>query len=191
MMYSNKMSLLSFSDSLSMSHDASFSFVWYYWPTPSFPTGLCLFLLPLPLPLHLCLSTFALWLIFSYISPFIPLSLGALVPCSDCTWHELYNGFTALAPLKGITGIPEYLPVSLGVSVFFSCALCYWCIYLPFPGWLPWQFEALRVMSGTPPHQQFYTASKSFWCAVHTVSSSVFWNLGQLYYLLITVSQLL
>lgn len=107
---------------------------------------------PFP-PLYLCLSTLALWIIFSCISPSIPLSFGALVPCSDCIWHDLYNGSTALAALKGITGIPEYLPASLGVSAFFPVpSVIGVSIYHSLAVCLPWQFEALCVMSGTPPH---------------------------------------
>lgn len=163
------MLFLSFSDSLSMwvmmkaLSDTTLAYIscWSLCPSPPFPSTA-----------PLCLPTRSLSL--PPISPSIPLSFGALALCSDCIWHDLYNGFTAWAALKGITGIPEYLPASLrvgvcfffffsvpsviGVSIYHSLAVC-----------LPWQFEALCVMSGTPPHQQFYTASKSFWCAVHTV----------------------
>ena len=106
-------------------------------------------------------SPFALYSAGSFLPS--PLSFGRFVPCGDCLWHDLCNGFTALSALRGITGIPASLrvdvfvpvPSVVGVSIYHSLAVC-----------LPWQLEALCVMSGTPPHQQLYTASKPFWCAV-------------------------
>ncbi len=86
----------------------------------------------------ICASLHLPFASFSVVSPPLsPLPFSALVPCSDCIWHDLYNRFTALAALRGIDGIPEYFPASLRVNVFFSCTLCYWYIYLPFLGCLP------------------------------------------------------
>lgn len=195
MVYSNKMLLLSFSDSVHVSHDTSISFVWRYWPTASFLVGLVSYS-SLSLFTSICASLHLPFALFSLASfPPCPLSFGALAPCSECIWRDLYNGFTALCALRGITGIPEYFPASLK-SMFFVFFPLYppllpWCIHLPFHGCLPplavW--STLCNVRNTSPSAALH-CSKSVWCAVHTVSSSVFWNLGQLYYLLIAFSQL-
>lgn len=131
--------------------------------------------------------------------PFTSFSLRSAPLCQDHSVHWFHAVIVSdttyimgLQPLVLCRELLAFLNISqLALELFSPVASIIGVpIYHSLVVLLPWQFEALCVMSGAPPHQQLYTASKTFWSAVHTASSSVFWNLGQLYYLLISVSQL-
>lgn len=153
---------------------------------PLFFFALCLLLLPFPLSVTPYICPLPHFQLHRPLYHLVHL-LHAIITCdmtyiiglqSSVLWGELM-AFLNISLLAEESMFFSPCTSVIGVSIYNSLAVC-----------LPRQFEALCIMSGTPPHQQLYTASKSFWCAVHTVSSSVFWNLGQLYYLLIAVSQL-
>lgn len=160
MVYSNKMLLWSFW--FNVSHDTSISLVWYYWPTPSF---LVVSYSSLSLsPLYPCLPTLSC---SAASPPLSPLSFGALVPCSDCIWHDLYNGFTALCALRGIAGIPEYFPASLKVNVFFPVpSVIGVSIYHSLAVCFPWQHSV--CVRNTFPSAALHCKQVGLMCSSHS-----------------------